>query len=76
MRRKEISIHNVRRQNNKYNEALEILDKKRIDINGFVSHKFKIGQIQKAFDFVESYSDGVIKAVIEFDQDNYKTEYK
>lgn len=70
MRREEISIHNVRRQNNKYNEALEILDKKRINIYGFVSHKFKIGQIQKAFDLVESYRDGVIKAVIEFDKEN------
>ena len=70
MRRKELSIHNVRRQNNKYNDALEILDKKRININGFVSHKFKIGQIQKAFDLVEAYRDGVIKAVIEFDKEN------
>jgi L-iditol 2-dehydrogenase len=66
MRKKEISIHNVRRQNNRYHAAIEMLAKKQIDLNGFFSHQFYIGQIQKAFELVESYSDGVIKAVIEF----------
>jgi L-iditol 2-dehydrogenase len=67
LRRKEISIHNVRRQNEKYNEALGILDKEGIDISGFISHKFKPNQIQEAFELVEAYGDGVIKAIIEFD---------
>jgi len=67
MRRKEINLQNVRRQNNKYIDALKMLHKKRIEINGFISHNFKIDQIQEAFDLVESYSDNVIKAVIDFD---------
>jgi L-iditol 2-dehydrogenase len=68
MRRKEISIHNVRRQNNKYHEAIKILAEKRIDINGVVSHQFDVGQVQEAFELVESYADGVMKAIVRFDQ--------
>ena len=67
MRRKEISVQNVRRQNEKYPEALELLAKKLIDFSGFISHKFKIDQIQEGFELVEGYRDGVIKAIIEFE---------
>jgi len=67
MRRKEIRIDNVRRQNDKYDEALRIFEKKQIDLSGFISHKFSINNVQEAFELVEKYGDGVIKAVIEFD---------
>ena len=67
LRRKEISIHNVRRQNGKYDEALEMMGNGKISFDGFVSHKFNINSVQEAFELVEAYDDGVIKAVIEFD---------
>jgi L-iditol 2-dehydrogenase len=66
LRRKEISIQNVRRQNDKCDEAIEILEKKAINLDGFISHKFHPDKIQEAFELVEAYKDGVIKAVIEF----------
>jgi L-iditol 2-dehydrogenase len=68
MRRKEISIYNVRRQNNKFHQAIELLAKKRIDIDGFVSHMYNVVNIQDAFELVESYHDNVIKAVVRFDK--------
>jgi len=67
IRRKEIMIHNVRRQNNQYPHALDLLGSRQIDFGGFISHTFQPGQIQEAFELVEAYHDGVIKAVIEFE---------
>ena len=67
LRRKEISIHNVRRQNEKYPEALEMMGNGKINFDGFISHKYNINNVQEAFELVEVYSDGVIKAIIEFD---------
>jgi L-iditol 2-dehydrogenase len=67
MRRKEISIQNVRRQNEKVEEALNLVGDGQLNLEGFISHKFKIDQIQEGFELVEGYRDGVMKAVIEFD---------
>ena len=66
LRRKEITIQNVRRQNEKCAEAIEILKNKGINLDGFISHKYSPNQIQEAFELVEAYKDGVIKAEIEF----------
>jgi L-iditol 2-dehydrogenase len=67
MRRKEICVQNVRRQNEMYDDALDLLGKGKINVDRFISHNFKIDQIQKAFELVEGYRDGVMKAVVEFD---------
>ena len=66
LRRKEIDICNVRRQNNNFIEAIDMLENRKIDMTGFISHTFKPDQIQEAFKLVESYKDGVIKALIDF----------
>ena len=47
--------------------ACEIIEKKEIDVSDFVTHVFRLEEIQKAFDLVESKQDGVIKAAIRFD---------
>ena len=36
-------------------------------VSDFVTHVFRLEEIQKAFDLVESKQDGVIKAAIRFD---------
>ena len=66
LRRKELSIRNVRRQNGRFEQALKIISEHGIDFNGFITHSFRPDKVQEAFELVENYRDGVIKAVIEF----------
>jgi L-iditol 2-dehydrogenase len=65
MRRKEISVQNVRRQNHCVEKAIHLID------NGLpaicmVTHHFPPEQTQKAFEIVSGYQNGVIKAMINF----------
>jgi L-iditol 2-dehydrogenase len=66
MRRKEIAMQNVRRQNNRYPEAMELLGSDKIDLSGFITHEFPEEQVRDAFDLVSAYADNVMKAVICF----------
>jgi threonine dehydrogenase-like Zn-dependent dehydrogenase len=65
MRRKEICIQNVRRQNESLHECLHLLNSKKIDVSPWITHRFKLADTKKAFDLVTGYGDGVIKAMIE-----------
>ena len=67
LRRKEICIQNVRRQNNSVQETLDFLENGRINIKEMPTHRFSLEDTQKAFDMVASYSDGVMKAMIDID---------
>lgn len=66
MRRKEITIVNVRRQNNCAENAIELIAKKQIDVSGMMTHRFKFEDSWKAFGLVSEYNDGVMKAMIDF----------
>ena len=66
MRRKEITIINVRRQNDCTRKAISLIVKKKVDVDFMLTHKFKPEQATEAFEMVSEYRDGVIKAVIEF----------
>jgi L-iditol 2-dehydrogenase len=65
MRRKEICIQNVRRQNESLHECLELMSSGKIKANHWVTHRFKLDECKKAFDMVAEYQDGVLKAMIE-----------
>jgi L-iditol 2-dehydrogenase len=67
MRHKEICVQNVRRQNHAVNETLELLARKEFDISKMVTHRFRFDETKQAFDLVAAYSDGVMKAMIDFD---------
>jgi len=67
LRRKEITITNVRRQVNCVEPALEMMEKEIIDVSLMPTHRFSLAETQKAFELVESYSDGVMKAMIDFE---------
>jgi threonine dehydrogenase-like Zn-dependent dehydrogenase len=67
LRHKEICIQNVRRQNNAVGEAMELLEQKKIDISKMATHRFRFEKTKEAFDLVAGYSDGVMKAMIDFD---------
>jgi L-iditol 2-dehydrogenase len=66
LRRKEISITNVRRQNNCMWHAIDYIDKSEGGLDFMLTHTFALEQAKEAFDIVEGYKEGVIKAVIEF----------
>jgi L-iditol 2-dehydrogenase len=66
IRRKEITIINIRRQNRSTEEAIELLASKKVNIDFMITHKFKFEDSIKAFKIVAGYKDGVIKAMIEF----------
>ncbi|SHE66731.1 L-iditol 2-dehydrogenase [Mariniphaga anaerophila] len=66
MRRKELSIVNVRRQNHCVEEAIELVVSGKADVEKMVTHHFPPEKTSTAFDIVEGYKDGAIKAMIDF----------
>jgi L-iditol 2-dehydrogenase len=66
IRRKEITIINVRRQSRSTQEAIELLAAKKVNIDFMITHRFKFEDSIKAFEIAAGYNDGVIKAMIKF----------
>ena len=64
MRRKEIAVINVRRQNNCTQKAIDILASRAVSADFMVTHHFGFEQARQAFDLVAGYKDGVVKALI------------
>jgi L-iditol 2-dehydrogenase len=65
IRRKEITIVNVRRQNDCTQMAIDLIATGKVKVDFMITHRFKLEQTQQAFDMVAEYRDGVIKALIE-----------
>jgi L-iditol 2-dehydrogenase len=65
-RRREISLQFIRRQVDCVEPALEMMKNGVINIDNMVTHRFPFLQSKKAFDLVSTYSDGVMKAMIDF----------
>jgi len=66
IRRKEISILNIRRQNGCVQETLDLIAEKHIDADVMITHRFPLSEVADAFSLVADYRDGVIKALVEF----------
>jgi len=67
IRRKEITIINIRRQVHCTEEALDLIDKDLLDVSSMHTHTFNYRQSEEAFELVSGYRDGGMKAMIEFD---------
>jgi L-iditol 2-dehydrogenase len=65
IRRKEITIVNVRRQNDCTQRAIDLIASGKTKVDFMITHRFALEQTQQAFDMVADYRDGVIKALIE-----------
>lgn len=63
-RRREITLKNVRRQNECVDESMELAAEGKIDPSFMKTHEFPLDEAPKAFSLVRSYSDGVIKAFV------------
>ena len=64
MRRKELTVINVRRQNHCVEEAIELVASCKINVKQMVTHYFQLRKSPVAFDMVAGYRDNVIKAMI------------
>lgn len=66
-RHKEITIQNVRRQNEALEPALDMLEKGDVSVDAMATHRFRFKDSKAAFDLVAGYKDGVMKAMVDFD---------
>ena len=64
VRRKEIAIINIRRQNECVKPVIDLVTSGKINADFMITHNFPLEQTKKAFDLVTGYHDGVIKAMI------------
>lgn len=67
LRRKEVRLQNVRRQNKSLEKAISLIAAKTIDPAWLATHSFTLEEAQKAFTVAADRTDGVLKAVINFD---------
>jgi len=65
MRRKELTVVNVRRQNHCVEEAIDLVVSGKANVEKMVTHHFSLDETPTAFDMVEGYKDGVVKAMID-----------
>jgi L-iditol 2-dehydrogenase len=64
LRRKELTIKNVRRQNHCMAPAIDLVSSGRINVDLLMTHHFPLEETAAAFDLVSGYRDGVMKAII------------
>jgi L-iditol 2-dehydrogenase len=67
LRRKEIDVINVRRQNECTEDALDLLSRGALDLDPVITHHFGLSESGAAFQIVANYRDNVAKALIHFD---------
>jgi L-iditol 2-dehydrogenase len=67
LRRKEITLVNVRRQAGCTAKALDLLESGRIDLDGLATHAFPLERVAEAFETAAARRDGVVKAMITLD---------
>lgn len=68
LRRREIRIQNVRRQNEKVHETIRLIETGAVAPDFMITHRFPFSKTKEAFDLVDSYADGVVKAMIHFNE--------
>jgi L-iditol 2-dehydrogenase len=64
LRRKELRIQNVRRQNHCLGRAIDLIASGTLDADFMATHTFPLDRVGEAFDMAFNYRDGVIKALV------------
>lgn len=64
MRRNEIRLQNVRRQNGCVQAAIDLISSGQVNVMPMVTHHFDLDGSRDAFEMVADYRDGVVKAII------------
>ncbi|UOE55372.1 zinc-binding alcohol dehydrogenase family protein [Bacillus sp. CMF12] len=65
--KKEVTIVGSRLQTNQFEKVVSLLNERKLQSNGFITHQFSISEVKEAFQYVENNPDQVRKAVIVFD---------
>lgn len=66
VRRKELTIQNVRRQNNCVQPVIDLITSAKLNPNFMITHRFSFKETNDAFQMVADYKDNVIKALVKF----------
>lgn len=69
LRRREIRIQNVRRQNECMEAAVRLAGERAGVVDRLCTHAFPLERTAEAFDLVANYRDGVVKAMIHVSED-------
>ncbi len=64
LRRREITIQPVRRQNRCVAETIELIAAGRLDVCAMLTHDYTLDRTQEAFETVADYRDNAVKAMI------------
>jgi L-iditol 2-dehydrogenase len=64
LRRKELRIESVRRQNRCMAPAIEMVARGTVNLDRLATHHFPLTEAQAAFELVAGYRDGVLKAIV------------
>jgi L-iditol 2-dehydrogenase len=64
MRRKELTIQNVRRSNMALESCIDLVERKIVSVDGLATHHYSLEHTAKAFATVAGYKDNVIRAVV------------
>lgn len=64
---KELDIRGSRLQNRKFGEVIKLVNERKVNLQGAVSHTFPYLEAQKAFDFVDSRDPSIRKISLIFD---------
>ncbi|HKI69519.1 MAG TPA: zinc-binding dehydrogenase, partial [Verrucomicrobiae bacterium] len=67
LRRKEITITNIRRQAHCTQKAIDMIEVHKVNLDAMVTHHFSLEAAKQAFDLVANYRDGVMKTMISVD---------
>jgi L-iditol 2-dehydrogenase len=65
IRRKGLTIKLVRRMKHTYPRAIQLVASGAVDVAALVTHVFPLESIGRAFEVVDGYNDGVLRAVID-----------
>lgn len=65
LRRKELNIRNVRRQNECMVPAIHLISSGAVNVDRLMTHVFPFPETKNALDLVADYRDGVVKAVVQ-----------
>lgn len=64
-RRKQLCVQWIRRSAHTIRQALELVAAGKVDVKPWITHRFPLDKVTEAFELVDGYKDGVLKAVIE-----------
>ena len=64
-RRKQLMVQFIRRSAHSVRQAMELVATGKVDIKPWITHRFPLARVAEAFELVDGYQDGVVKAVIE-----------